>query len=214
MIVMGFSTPIILADSDGDPTFKIIIGVLFFVIWIVTQVVSSFNSRRQKTRLPPAPQQRADPPTGRPKPMGRIDQRLEKKRQAADLRREAAEARQRAAAELQKMGRRQPPPMPVPVKRTPVEQPPMRQQPAARQQPQRQPARQPQTKRPTPIATTAAPARRMNIAASAIGGDEVKKPEGPTNNQRLRAVLRPRNLRKEFILTELLQKPVGMRDPL
>ena len=37
---------------------------------------------------------------------------------------------------------------------------------------------------------------------------------GPSKNDRLRALLRPANLKSEFILTEILQKPVGLRDEI
>lgn len=40
---------------------------------------------------------------------------------------------------------------------------------------------------------------------------ESTETDGPTRRDRLKSILRPRNLRKEFILTEILQPPISVR---
>jgi hypothetical protein len=188
----------IFAQSEGDPTIKIVLAVVAGIIWVVAQAASAWKDR-QKSSPPPVPRRepRAEPPTvgypqgyqqqrqgppqlprpvpqqrrpmqDTPRPQSQQGQRTGQKRSN----KKAEQARRRAAEELQRMTREAPPP--PPVTRVPV---------------------------------------RHEAYAEAVA-ETVKVEQSPSTGQRVRALLRPKNLRKEFILTEVLQKPISMRDEI
>jgi hypothetical protein len=114
-----------------------------------------------------------------------------------------------------------PPEAPVP-QRQPKQQRQVKHRADTRQQRERQ--RQQQRVVPPPLQVRAQPRPAVQatapvtadstdaIAATQLGASSSRKSDaGPNANQRLRALLRPKNLKKEFILTEILQSPVGMR---
>jgi hypothetical protein len=194
---------IILADS-GDDFGKIIIGIFVFIIWGIGALVkmsktSSDKARRRQEQLDAA-----------------IRAQVEAQRQ-----REAA-----AAALGQPMGR----PMAMPPVlqqqqrrrqgRVPVPPPPqMRAQVQAR--PQQQQSRKQQKRRAVAPQQPAARVQTLleeipKVVESAIGQGAV--PASPARRQAAAAQsmlrLTPQSIRQQFILTEILQPPLALRDQL
>jgi len=167
--------------AESDPTVKIVIGVVFAGIWVLSQVASAWSERRKKQQqqVPPPPRPARAPrgvPTGGPMP-------------------------QRA------------PQQPRPPHS--VAPPPLRRGSVPQSVPQSVPRRQAPA-RTVPSAQQTATTIQENAAAVKADAHvyrtkQSSPSEGPTRRDRLKSILRPRNLRKEFILTEILQPPISVR---
>lgn len=172
----------ILADTETDYT-KVIFGAVFFLIWIVSAIVSTIAKKQEEQRrkrvreqlersgeLPAAPGQVAVPP---PLP-------------------------QRPQPQAPRPQRPSPPPRPVVVKQPP------------KKFPVKQPTRR--VSRPAPETLEAqahTPASR--IAAAAPAPSPAKRPTVGASATAISSWLRPATLRQQFILTEVFQPPVAMR---
>jgi hypothetical protein len=179
--------------AESDPTVKIVIGIVVFLLWVISQVAGAVGSKKKTPPVPQMPSQlplpRRNPPArgervqrdasvnrqAPPRPITPAERRAQAKNAARQekLRRQNEE-RARALQQMQQRGVSQPPPLRV--------------APA----PEAQDVRSKVVVAATPVPSRAA--------------------EGPTRRERLRSILRPRNLQKEFMLTEILQPPVALRN--
>ena len=196
----------ILVAPESDSTFKVVIGVAFAALWLLAQAASAWSDRKKKK-----------PPIRQPAPKAETP-----------VRERERGAQRKSPPPLQPQRR----PQNVPASRQQKSAPPVRQQPdlARRQREAEKVRQQASDQRQTlshPSAQKAArevfkmavpppPPRRMiqDVSSEALGlatpaqaaaGQSV----GP--RARLQTLLQPRNLRKEFIITEVLQKPIGLR---
>ena len=171
--------------QQEDPTLKIIIGVLFAGIWIFTQVLAAWNERQKKKQRQQNRQIELPPdvivPPSRQQPPPRRVPPVSAEQAKREKRIEQRPLRQ----QKQRTG---PPPRPKILQAPPPQQPRPPARPAQAQQVFRQPVAVESAAEETPTAT-----------------------KMPAGSLRLRTLLRPKNLRKEFILTEILQPPVSVR---
>jgi hypothetical protein len=225
-------------SSDKDSG-KFIFGVIFAIIWFVFAVISKLNKKPQQQRpmqLPPLP-----PPTsGQTPPMSQggtisMEEALRMRReQAQRMRQEQIRLKQ-----LQRQAQQRPGARPIATPRAPAQQRRAAQQPP----PLRQagaPARVAQTPRDagnkdmpqlphestgslTSTATAFPESLQKQVSASEIGGTRTPAAVAaaaqaarklPSASAPLIARwLKPNTLRSQFILTEVLQPPLGMREP-
>jgi hypothetical protein len=212
------AVPFILADA-GDDFGKIIFGILVFVIWGIGALVKMSKGSAEQAR-----------------------RRQEQLDAAIRAQVESARQREAAASALgqQRMGQAMPPPPPVFQRqqqhqqrqpqhqrrqpRPPALPPALRQPPVATRAqvpPQRQQAKkQPQKRR---VAPQQQPQRVMppedmleevpRVAESEIGHGAV--PASPARRRAATALtlrLTPQSIKQQFILAEILQRPVALRD--
>jgi hypothetical protein len=172
--------------AESDPTLKIVIGLIFAGIWVVAQILSALGKNKEKTRAPDANYPAGLPPEAPlppPRPARQTPRPVKKRVETKQRQRLDRQQTQRVEQQVERM---HPPQrsMQVPAGRVPPLPP--------AQQPSSQPVER-------VIGLVAKPVARAT-------------PKGPTSAQRLTAILRPKNLRKEFILTELLQPPLALRE--
>lgn len=135
------------------------------------------------------------------------------------------------AAMAEKRKKQKGPPVPRPPRGVPPDRPePVREsRPPRPPRGERPPVRQPSTpkttsrRRPPPLQSSVGPVTAMEPPAyehelytaqayhTKLEKRETAKAESPDSLARVRTLLRPRNLRKEYILTEILQPPVALR---
>jgi len=196
----------ILAQGE-DPTLKIIIGVVFAGIWILAQVLSAWNERQKKKQ-----RQQKTGQTDLPSDVIVPIPAPRREKPAQSSRRNQAPPRTQAPPRNQPPARSQPPRIPQ----------------QARQQanlPPRRTAPPPPMQKPRPVAqeSQSTPAMSAKRQQAQVAAEDLAEASGssapvatsssgiPQSSARIRSLLRPRNLRKEFILTEILQPPVGIR---
>jgi hypothetical protein len=186
----------ILADSE-DSTVKWIFGLVFLVIWAVSALMSMLAKKKEQERRERV---RREIELGRSMPPSPVQQ-----------------------APMQQSPRPIRPPTQQP--RPPMQQPRPRPQPAPPRPAQARPAPQKQPKKRFPVKTPAArpsaparvlqaePAEAVILDASPFAPTTTaaKRPNAPSAAA-LHTWLKPATLRQQFILTEVLQPPVAMRD--
>ncbi|GIW76916.1 MAG: hypothetical protein KatS3mg104_1979 [Phycisphaerae bacterium] len=192
MILLS-TTHIILAQQNEEfSIFKLLAPILILLFWLITQILASMAEK--KKRIPPS-ETMENPPI--------------------------------STDSEESVFQPTPPPRRVPqAPRQGRPRPPVRQPKKTIKQPQPPalPNRyKPQSTQPTsadtieipPQFSTSSPnlSSLPSIGATEIGASAsgTTQSDGPNRLHRLRAILRPANLRKEFILTEILQPPVGLR---
>ncbi len=196
--IMDHLQHILAASDDGGSTVKIVIGLVFAGIWVIAQILASVGKKKDKTR--PAsgnqpivlPHEMAQPPASAPRQQPPVQKRIETKQQ------QRLEKQNRQRMQQQRID--QQPQMPT-RSSTPSRQSPP---PPIRQQRQTAPSMRPAVALPpdSPIAATAFGTRSQQASRTNTG---------PTPAHRLHAILRPGNMQKEFILTEILQPPLSQR---
>ncbi|HEX8341834.1 MAG TPA: hypothetical protein VF624_13065 [Tepidisphaeraceae bacterium] len=203
--------PNLLADVDDGPNFKFIVGLIVAVIYVVAQAASAWKDRQRKSP-PPMPHDPRSDPRSEPRYESRAEPPALPSRMPAEVQRRIPQQRRpmqdapRPQQQGQRTGKRKGVPKAEQARRRAAEElANMTRQPRA-QPPERTPAYAP-TRSSDAVATVTRPDQLREVV-----GDADARSRGPSKGQRLRALLRPGNLRKEFILTELLQKPVGLRD--
>lgn len=175
--------PFTLAAADN--LVEVLFGVVFFLIWVASAAMSTLSKQREKQRRERV---RMEIQTGRPMPLPSPPQQMPQQ-QPRPIQRTAAV---RQAPKRVSTSKTFAPPRPAAAKRRPV---PVEQ--AFKKAPPLQPP-----KPPVPLEAIAPrPAAQPQKATSAA------------NAQTLHSWLRPQTLRKQFILTELLQPPLALRDP-
>lgn len=186
---------IILAQQNEEVgIFKLIVPILIAIFWLVTQVLASWSEKKKKSppsdpdQTPPVP---TLPESASPRPAPspkRVPQAPRQGRPRPPVHRSSRPA-----------GSSVPPPLPPKLsKPKPEVIPPPEPAPEMAKKPQQA----------NEILSS------LPLVASEIGSKTTMSSQGPDRLDRLRAILRPANLRKEFILTEILQPPVGLRsDP-
>lgn len=181
-------------QNDEVSIFKLIVPILIALFWLITQILASVAEKKKK-RSPPdtieIPPISTEPEKSVPHPVPppkRVPQAPRQGRPRPSVRQP-----QRT------MGQPKPPPLTArPNKPQPLTTPPVRDI---------------ETSSPSqasaPILSSSS-----SLATTEIGSSRKTPHQGPDRMDRLRAILRPANLRKEFILTEILQPPIGLRsDP-
>ncbi len=172
----------ILAESDESNLPKVIFGVIFFAIWAISAIASAIAKKKEQERRRQVRESIERGPAPPPLPEPTPQRRVP----------------------------RQPPPRPAPATRAPV-------------QPKRFPV-----KSPRPVARRAAPslassstsevepssAARAPVAATEISAQPVapsRRSTGVTAGA-LHLWLKPSTLRQQFILTEVFQPPLALRE--
>lgn len=179
-------TNILAASGDTDFT-KVIFGVVFFLIWAVSQVISIIAKKTEEAKRKRMREQEAlgRPPVMQAPPMPQRTQTAPRPQHPS-----STPIPQRAPAQV-----RTPAPAKAP-KRFPVKLPP----PIPARRSQSVPAQPDQAVRTAaaPIASPIAqPMKRISSATAAS----------------VNAWMRPATLRQQFILTEIFQPPLALRDP-
>jgi hypothetical protein len=206
-----------------DPTLKIIIGLVFAGIWVLAQVAGAWNERqkkkqrRQQTGQVELP---GDVIVPMPAP-GRQRTRSENTREGISRGDMTGHETSRPSA-----NRTSPPPRSQPPRSQAPRVPPTAKRPPRRPPPppvQRRPDIPTHKSLPGSLSGSlqnplSAMSQQDNFADEAAAASAISKVPIATSNSgipqsslRIRSLLRPRNLRKEFILTEILQPPVAMR---
>ena len=170
--------PAILAATE-DSTVKVVVGVIVFVIWAISQLATKMNEKKTPTPLPKIEIPQGPPPVPQPSPSPTRRTQPNKRAQIQ----QGKQDRQNRGLQSQQA----PPPM---INHgTKVIPPPLRQKP-----------------KPVQVEEQHTP-----ITASPVTLGYYHR-EGPTRAEKMKTLLRPGNLRKEFILTEIFQKPISMRN--
>jgi hypothetical protein len=185
----------ILADSD-DGLGKLVFGIIFFVIWGISALASWINKQKEEARRRQVREQLE------------IREKLEQRVSSEQLEMPARVVLPPPAPRMEP----RPPKRPAPV-------PPMRQKPKAKKKPQ-PPVQRPVLIEPVMEAPTSGISLAGTSATSArIEGhshtDPQVAPRDASTNADAASIaqwLNPRTLRSQFILTELLQKPLALRD--
>lgn len=180
-------------QNDEVSIFKLIVPILIALFWLITQILASVAEKKKK-RSPPdtieIPPISTEPEKSVPQP-GPPPKRVP---QAPRQGRPRPPVRQPQRT----MGQPKPPPLTArPNKPQPLTTPPVH-----------------DIETSSPSQASAPILSSSPLATTEIGSSLTTSHQGPDRMDRLRAILRPANLRKEFILTEILQPPVGLRsDP-
>ena len=195
----------ILARGDEDSFVKILFGVVFVAIWVISAVVSAMTKQKEQAR-----QQEAERAAGRD---------------------EFAEglglARTGAPSEVE--ARPVPPPPPPPLLREIAYRPPAEPAPPV-QAPSKSARRRkkggPRVPPPPPAFATRVPQADATLpplpSTSALARGEIGSAgerggagsaRGSVGAAAVARLLRPETLRTQFILTELLQPPLALREP-
>jgi hypothetical protein len=201
--------PLILADNEGELT-KILFGLVFFLIWAVSAAMSVIAKKKEQERRRRAQEQLQRSEGLSPVPAGPAPEPM---RHSASRQQLPSRAPQRMPPPLPKQ------PQPARPQRAPVGRP----APAVRRTPaptQRRAA----VSRPVPAQPLAPlPAEseahgesasgRMPVAATEISSASAAARRSSTTATAaaIRAWLTPQTLRRQYILTEILQPPVTMR---
>ena len=199
----------ILAQVDIEINPKLIFGIIFLIIWGISAVVSWLNKQQQQARrrrieLEMEQAQRIGRMVNRPPPAPP---------QPAPVRRPAPQRISEGIAQRFPDVLLPPAPPPVPQQQRP------RPVPLPPPQPPRQPAPRRQAKQPARRAIPVPPPEPlvdlapMETAPATV--TPIARPKPPTVDAgAIRGWMTPHTLRQQFILTELLQPPLGMRpDP-
>ena len=181
---MDFPPPFPLPLADAEDVFKVVIGVVFAIIWIVAQVAASGSAakkKREQARLAEALQVQPAPATLSPMPPPGSYDELRRRRQGVQTR--------------------------------PQPQPHQTQRQHKPQRPRREPvavASPVAAKRPVPVVNAAIPdaISRTEIAGNGLAQRRAEK--GP-RVRRVRALVRPGSARDVVIAAELLGTPVALR---
>lgn len=197
-------------DDGGGTTLKIIIGLVFAGIWVVSQIITAMGKKKDQTSpedypvvLPPeAPVPQRSPPPRQAPPRRNPDRPVSERPAPVQYPSPRVEAppvkHRRETHQRQRQQAKRPPP-------PPSAPPPRREEPVIRV-PERIASFEPAT----PSAARAMP-QSAQTAGAGMTAARRSPADGPNATQRLRAILRPKNLRKEFILTEILQPPLATR---
>ncbi|MGN6627145.1 MAG: hypothetical protein ACTHLN_11060 [Tepidisphaeraceae bacterium] len=176
-----------------DPVLKLVIGLVVAGIWVVLQIAGAMSKKPDKRRPPSTlqlPPRTMEPPARRhpdlPGPRRGV---LTQSGRPAPTVRNRPDVRPPLV--------KPPPVMRAPVKAPPLPQP-VRAMPPAPTAARPAPVVRRPAVAPTPAAVTKAPA--------AAATDRLPR------KQFLDALLKPRNLRKAYLLAEILQPPVALRD--
>lgn len=180
--------------AAGDNGMEIVIGVIIFIIWAISGLAQAATKQQKKQRQ-------------KSRRLAEIRQRIEAEQQQV-----ARRGRQINPT----VARRQPavPTLPVNYGRTPAMRPPPA-IPPARRVAVRRPAPPPVSV--TPVTRLAEPAAQTKppLSQTQVGSGNEKldrpKPLGATA-QTIAGWLKPATLRQQFILTEIFQPPVALRD--
>jgi hypothetical protein len=184
----------ILADNESNIV-KILFGAIFLVIWAVSALMSMLAKKKEQERRERVRREielgRSLPPMQQmPGPMAPPPMRSPHAPQAPPVR-----------------GK---PPRPAPLRPAPP--------PRVQQQPKKRfPVKAPTSRRaqPVPVAPEARPSDARTVVESAPAPRAIEAParrgSSPTAAA-LHAWLKPDTLRKQFILTEVLQPPLAMRN--
>ena len=192
-----------LADNTG----KFVIAVIVLVIWGINALITAINKRqkqaRQQSLMHRAP---VSQPAPTPRPGVDIERQFQARREAAERHRQQVREqleRARALAQGRLHGpaaipRVAPPRIPAPVFRAPPS-----------------PPRRAVAKKPAPVIAAAAPPPLVStqpVAAAAAPQSAVRATPSASSTL-LHRWMTPRTLRSQFILTEIFQPPLAMREP-
>ncbi len=170
---MILGMPYLLAETEIP--LKLIIGVVFFLIWVISQVITAATKNKNEPVIPPPPSVPPQQPTS---PPARVNRPVPPVQQKQNQRAKQQQRQQPAAR------RQQPPPLKKPHRREVAE----------------------------PLVTLTEVVETVAARSPIVQAQPKRKSEGPNNQERLIAILRPANLRKDFILTEILRPPLSLRD--
>lgn len=190
MILLS-TTHIILAQQNEEfSIFKLLVPILIALFWLITQILASVAEKKKKT---PPGETMENPPISTDSEESVFQPNPSPKRVPQAPR----QGRPRPPVRQPKKTIRQPQPPPLP----------------SRYKPQSTQPTSAETIEIPPQFSTPSPSLSSlpAIGTTEIGASGTTQPDGPNRLHRLRAILRPANLRKEFILTEILQPPVGLR---
>ena len=193
--------PYILADSDVNWP-KIIFGVIFVIIWGISALVSWINKQQQEAKRRQVREQLE-------RSAGRMPQQQQRQPPRQPVR--IAEGLAQRFPDVLLPPAPMPPP-PLPQHRRPMPPPRL----PAPPKPVRRAPKQP--RRVTPVQTEQLPVLEEDVPLTPIA------PQGPivsptraakpaVDAQALANWLRPATLQKQFILTEILQPPLALREP-
>ncbi len=169
--------------AEKDPTLQIIIGVAAFAIWILAQLASALGKKKDKVRLPEHDQQQAPVEFPHAPQPPPRQAPSPAHRQQRPVKQRPQTSQRRRQAEEYRQ--LQPPPLTPPPRRA----------------------------APEPAPAAEAYQRRDQRVLAAQQASQTPTTLNFPKRDRLRSLLRPKNLRKEFLLTEILQSPIGLRPP-
>ena len=179
--------PTILAADENDLLIKVGFFLLAGIIWAASQVVGWLNSKKDKT-LPPGRSRQQQRTQGQPVQY-RVPMEQPLRPPPLQRRQQQSPVLQRPPALKSPRKQKQTRPVPVPATAAPEPQKTRAQEKVHQAMTHAYDAR-PQRDDPLPVPADALPRRQV-----------------------LDALLKPRNLRKAFIVTELLGPPVALRPP-
>jgi hypothetical protein len=192
--------PYILADSDVNWP-KIIFGIIFVIIWGISALVSWINKLQQEAKRRQVREQLE-------RSAGRMPQQQQRQQPRQPVR-IAEGLAQRFPDVLLPPAPMPPPPLPqqrrpMPPPRLPVPPKPVRRAP-------KQPRRAMPVPAAEPVLEEDVPLTPMAPQSPIVSPTRAARPA--VDAQALATWLRPATLQKQFMLTEILQPPLALRDP-
>jgi len=196
--------PYILADSDVNWP-KIIFGIIFVIIWGISALVSWINKLQQEAKRRQVRQQLE-------RSAGRMPQQQQQQRQQPRQPVRIAEGLAKRFPDVLLPPAPMPPP-PLPQQRRPMPPPRVPLPPKPARRAPKQPRRAaPVQAEQLPVLEEEVPLTTIASQAPITSPTRAAKPA--VDAQALATWLRPATLQKQFMLTEILQPPLGLRpDP-